>query len=51
MDEDRTVSLKLALEGIWKKIVPSLPILDRYPFVNEKPVIHALHRDEKGRFV
>jgi DNA invertase Pin-like site-specific DNA recombinase/DNA-directed RNA polymerase subunit RPC12/RpoP len=48
-DEDRTKTLKRALEVIWKKMDLSLPIFKRYPFTTDLPVYRPRRR--RGRFV
>ena len=50
-DEDRTKSLKTALEVIWKKIDPSSPIFQRYPFVEGAPIVPLRRHGNKGRFI
>jgi hypothetical protein len=51
LDEDRTKTLKVALETIWKKIDPSSHIFKRFPFDPNAPVIPKPKRGRNGKFV
>jgi DNA invertase Pin-like site-specific DNA recombinase len=51
LDEDRTKSLKTALEVIWKKIDPDSPLFKRYPFDPNQPLVLLRRRGRGGKFI
>jgi hypothetical protein len=51
MHEDRTKSLKRALEHVWKNLDPSAAIFKRFPFDPTQPLIPVPRRGKDGKFV